>query len=142
MVEERNVSTTKIFERTVMRKLQKIIERKPICIFFFNGWDNIQFGFHINWRIPNIEIHVPFGFFKIGWQALHETWPANTSEQSTFGYKQEFDYFKKKREINNPNLKECGCISAFQDEEYGRGLRIHNKTKTGYRCTVCQKEKQ
>jgi len=30
-----------------------------------------QLGFHICLLSPNIEIHVPFGFFRIGWLA---TW--------------------------------------------------------------------
>jgi len=37
----------------------------------------------------------------------------------------------------------CKCVHAFQDERYGKGNRVHNKTKKGtpdkpqYRCTVC-----
>ena len=30
------------------------------------------------------------------------------------------------------------CISAFQDERYGKGLRLHTTgVKGGLRCTVC-----
>ena len=35
----------------------------------------------------------------------------------------------------------CTCVSAFQDSVYGKGIRVHNGTSKGYRCTVCQKDK-
>lgn len=38
------------------------------CVFFwFVGWDCISLGLHVSLACPNIEIHVPFGFFKVGW---------------------------------------------------------------------------
>lgn len=42
----------------------------------------------------------------------------------------------------------CGCKSEFQDELYGKGIRLFNncgdnKGKvTAYRCTVCGKEQK
>ena len=36
------------------------------CFFWFTG-PYIQLGFHVDPTSPNIEIHVPFGFFKMGW---------------------------------------------------------------------------
>ena len=39
----------------------------------------------------------------------------------------------------------CGCDHKFQDDTYGKGRRLFNGTtksgKTGFRCTVCGKEK-
>lgn len=32
----------------------------------------------------------------------------------------------------------CTCIHDYQDRLYGLGRRVHNATKTGYRCTVCR----
>lgn len=37
------------------------------------------------------------------------------------------------------------CKSEYQDEKYGRGQRVHNKTKDEdypYRCTVCGTERK
>ena len=40
----------------------------------------------------------------------------------------------------------CSCVSEFQDELYGKGIRLFNEMGsnkgkvTGYRCTVCGKE--
>lgn len=32
------------------------------------------------------------------------------------------------------------CASAFQDAQYGRGMRVFNSTVKGLRCTVCSGE--
>lgn len=34
----------------------------------------------------------------------------------------------------------CTCVHAFQDKEYGTGMRLHNNTAKGARCTVCKRE--
>lgn len=39
----------------------------------------------------------------------------------------------------------CSCKSEFQDQLYGKGIRLFNECisgskVTGYRCTVCGKE--
>lgn len=34
--------------------------------FWFVGWWAFSFGFHIDLRSPNAELHVPFGFFRVG----------------------------------------------------------------------------
>ena len=25
-------------------------------------------GLHLNWRLPNIEVHIPFGIFRVDWK--------------------------------------------------------------------------
>jgi len=46
----------------------------------------------------------------------------------------------------NTSKKRCGCKSDYQDELYGKGIRVHNitggsgrlaKSQGGWRCTVC-----
>ena len=41
------------------------------------------------------------------------------------------------------NLK-CNYVSEFQDKQYTKGIRAHNKCKKGEyaRCTVCGSEKK
>ena len=46
---------------------KKIIYRKFICYFHFTGFSNISIGISISITQPNIEFHVPFGFFRVGW---------------------------------------------------------------------------
>ena len=37
----------------------------------------------------------------------------------------------------------CICKNEFQDEKYGKGMRVHNEKKDGtFRCTVCGDEKK
>lgn len=35
------------------------------------------------------------------------------------------------------NVRSCSCKNEFQDEKYGKGMRLKNKTTSGFRCTVC-----
>ena len=39
--------------------------------------------------------------------------------------------------------KSCTCHHEYQDEHYGKGIRLHNpciiNNEVGYRCTVCGK---
>jgi hypothetical protein len=37
-----------------------------IAYFYFVGWDCLSLGMHICLSAPNIEIHIPFGFIRIG----------------------------------------------------------------------------
>lgn len=34
--------------------------------FWFTGWAHISLGLHVHLAAPNIELHVPFGFIRIG----------------------------------------------------------------------------
>ncbi len=43
-------------------------KRNFICSFHFVDWSCISIGFHIDFYCPNIEIHLPFGFIRIGWE--------------------------------------------------------------------------
>lgn len=42
-----------------------------VAYFFFINWTNFSLGMHINIAAPNIEVHVPFGFFRLGWEKEH-----------------------------------------------------------------------
>ncbi|MCP1852886.1 MULTISPECIES: hypothetical protein [unclassified Bradyrhizobium] len=37
-----------------------------VCYFWRSGWDHLSFGLHVCFGGPNIEIHLPFGFLRIG----------------------------------------------------------------------------
>jgi hypothetical protein len=41
-------------------------------------------------------------------------------------------------------IKKCNCNHKYQDEKYGKGNRVMNKTTkqpVTYRCTICGKER-
>jgi hypothetical protein len=42
-------------------------ERRFVAYFHFIGFDCLSIGLHICWTLPNIEVHLPFGFIRIGW---------------------------------------------------------------------------
>ena len=45
--------------------------RRFVAYFYCNGAD-LSLGVSVNFERPNIEIHVPFVFFRIGWQYEYE----------------------------------------------------------------------
>lgn len=46
---------------------QEQIVRHFECFFNFLGWWHWSIGIHIDVRHPHADIHVPFGFCRIGW---------------------------------------------------------------------------
>lgn len=34
-------------------------------------------------------------------------------------------------------VQACKCEHEYQDKRYGKGMRLHNKTKDAARCSVC-----
>lgn len=38
-----------------------------------------------------------------------------------------------------PVTRKCSCVHPYQDQIYGKGMRLHNPAKkmTGLRCSVC-----
>lgn len=57
-----------------------------ICFFHYLGLWSWQLGVHLYAPAPNIEIHVPFGFFKIGWEVVLDR--ERISQIRTLGYSQ------------------------------------------------------
>ncbi len=49
--------------------------------------------------------------------------------------------------MSQTKLIKCECKHEYQDQKYGKGIRLANKTKfvhvenEVYRCTVCKREK-
>ena len=67
-------------------------KRRFVMYFFFVGWDCISFGFHICVSLPNIEIHLPFGFIKIGLTKVINASPIieDNSQNNVFGWSGEY----------------------------------------------------
>lgn len=47
-----------------------IVRKRLRFYFHFVGWENISLGIHVNLRMPNVELHLPFGFIRAGF--VHE----------------------------------------------------------------------
>jgi len=48
-------------------------DRQIVCHFHFVAWSHWSLGFHLDAASPNIEMHVPFGFVRIGWQGIYDS---------------------------------------------------------------------
>ena len=58
-----------------------IVNKKFICYFWFVSRYHISFGFHLDLQSPNIEIHIPFGFIRIGYQGVNIITYENKKEE-------------------------------------------------------------
>jgi hypothetical protein len=47
-----------------------------VAYFYFVGWDCISLGLHLCWSLPNVEMHLPFGFIRIGINPVSKARPA------------------------------------------------------------------
>lgn len=47
-----------------------ITHRRFVCFFKYNDWAHFSLGAHIDFRSPNVEIHIPLGFFRLGLSGL------------------------------------------------------------------------
>jgi len=41
----------------------------------FIGWSQFSLGVSVDLTMPNVELHLPFGFIKIGWRWIFEPEP-------------------------------------------------------------------
>lgn len=57
------------YSETPSRRLG--VSRYFCAFFMYVGWCDWQLGFHVCLRGPNVEIHVPMGFFKLGWARVN-----------------------------------------------------------------------
>lgn len=64
------------------------MNRQFVAFFFFVGWDCFSLGLHICLSEPNIEIHLPFGFIRVGWTKHCYPPPVNLwqVERQVFGW--------------------------------------------------------
>lgn len=50
------------------------MKRRFVCYFWYVDWLAFSFGFHIDLRHFNIEIHLPVGFIKVGFERYSPDW--------------------------------------------------------------------
>lgn len=56
------------------------LKNKFVCYYYFISWWAWSLGIHVDLSCPNMEIHLPFGFIRIGWEGGIK--PALTDEQA------------------------------------------------------------
>lgn len=52
--------------------ISKIYARQFVCFYTFLGLNHINLGISFDLTSPNIEVHIPFGFLRIGWQGIYK----------------------------------------------------------------------
>lgn len=50
-------------------------KREFECFFNFLGWWQWSFGVHLDVRHPHLDLHVPFGFLRLGWRHFDRCGP-------------------------------------------------------------------
>jgi len=64
------------------------MKRVFVAYFFFINWSSLSLGLHIDITLPNLEIHLPFGFIRIGWKKTNSILAKNQYEvdKQVFGW--------------------------------------------------------
>ena len=60
-----------------------------VAYYYFASWSFLSLGISICVTSPNIEIHLPFGFIRIGWSYTHKS-------DKKFGFDSAKKYLSKK----------------------------------------------
>jgi hypothetical protein len=60
--------------------------RRFVAYFWYTGWSNLSFGVNIDLAQPNIEIHLPVWFFRIGWIGRLDLRGLKHHQARSFGY--------------------------------------------------------
>jgi len=79
--------------------------------FYYNGL-NINLGISLCLNQPNIEIHIPFGFFKIGWVRGFMKAYKTEHDKKGFGYRYDMIVSNKKAIVRAVYLKDGDKIQA------------------------------
>lgn len=62
----------------------KTVYREFVAYFWLQSFKNINFGISVCLKSPNLEIHIPFGFFRIGWEVIHNLDKINELKEDIF----------------------------------------------------------
>jgi len=66
--------------------MKKEYEKKFVCYFFFVGWGCISFGIHFCLEALNFEIHIPFGFIRVGFKNKPSRIKQHEIHKRVFGF--------------------------------------------------------
>lgn len=72
-------------------------EKLFVCYIWFTGWNHISLGLHLYWSLPNIEIHLPFCFLRIGWEWFNGS-PLIKIAKYRFGFQNKFPKRRKMKD--------------------------------------------
>lgn len=69
-----------------------------VVLIWFTGWENLSLGVNIDIKSPNMEIHVPFYFLRIGWEVIrvYRKEDMERIKKKSFIYRGRLKFRKKK----------------------------------------------
>lgn len=70
--------------------------KKFVCLWHFVGWELISIGISIDLNSPNIEIHLPFGFIRIGMEKRYRKFKPTFMESYLFSLEERITALEKK----------------------------------------------
>lgn len=106
--------------------------RRFVAHFWLNGWDHISLGIHVSLTEYNVEIHIPFGFIRIGFQRLTVGRMSLSAER--FEQLREFLLSDGDEMKVNPE-KRC---SAWRNEDKHGGWRQCQRER--YKLGLCRRD--
>lgn len=62
--------------------------RRFVAFWYRVSWAHFSLGFHVDVSSPNIEIHVPFGFVRVGWARTRRSELSDRGRYRRWGYEQ------------------------------------------------------
>ena len=54
-----------------------------VCYYYFQSWRSLNLGLHVSLARPELEVHLPFGFIRVGWTNGR----SSVIHPRSFGYK-------------------------------------------------------
>lgn len=57
---------------TITHRRIPALKRQFVIEFYYIGLASISFGFHIDFKMMNAQLHIPFGFIHIGMESKFE----------------------------------------------------------------------
>jgi hypothetical protein len=67
------------------------MKRQFVCYFFYVKWSCISLGASVDLSLPNLEIHLPCGFIRIGFVKVYPGLPLNNDiSKRTIGYSERY----------------------------------------------------
>lgn len=56
---------------TIVTSVRKCFQ----AYFYHTSFAHLSLGAHLDLSLPNLEIHIPFGFIRIGWSEIYNGAP-------------------------------------------------------------------
>lgn len=74
-----------------VEEFETLYARRFVCVIYWLGLAHLSLGAHVYLAGPNLEVHFPGGFFRLGWHGKHR-YVTQSKLNRSYGK----DYYAKK----------------------------------------------